>query len=407
MSVFKRGNIWWYRFRWNSEEIRESTKQTNKRTAEQMEAAHKTALAKGEVGLREKKKAPVLRDFIEDRFLPFVEQHSMDKTRTRLHYRDACRVILSSPLALMRLDEIRAEDVAGFLKFLADYRIGRAGDASVDAKAYEKSSINRKLSVLRRIFKLTSEWEVTDRTLPKVTLLKGENQRERVLSYEEEAAYLAAARAEGDAILSEYEAAKAGIRATQRGEVPIEPTDPYRLYHLALILIDCGLRPDEAYRLRWDGDVKDGELHIPGGKTKNARRIIPVTDRVKAVLRWRQQQFPGQWVFPAPTKSGHIEQSTLRDRHARANKAAGVATFVPYDLRHTRLTRWAKTMDAFTLMYLAGHGDIATTRRYVHIQADTAREAIAKAHEEENRHKSGHSAAKEEKAWREGDPVIN
>jgi hypothetical protein len=47
MAVYKRGKIWWYKFVWNGAQIRHSTKQTNKRVAEQMEAAHRTSLAKG------------------------------------------------------------------------------------------------------------------------------------------------------------------------------------------------------------------------------------------------------------------------------------------------------------------------------------------------------------------------
>ena len=43
---------WWYKFTWNGKLIRESSKQTNKRLAETMEAAHKSALARGEVGAR-------------------------------------------------------------------------------------------------------------------------------------------------------------------------------------------------------------------------------------------------------------------------------------------------------------------------------------------------------------------
>jgi hypothetical protein len=72
MAVYKRGKIWWYKFNWNGEPIRESTKQRNKRIAEQMEATHKTSLAKGEVGLRDRKPAPTLRAFSEEDFLPFV-----------------------------------------------------------------------------------------------------------------------------------------------------------------------------------------------------------------------------------------------------------------------------------------------------------------------------------------------
>ncbi len=49
MAVYKqpKSKNWWYKFTWNGELIRESTKQTNKRVAEQMEAAHRTAFAKG------------------------------------------------------------------------------------------------------------------------------------------------------------------------------------------------------------------------------------------------------------------------------------------------------------------------------------------------------------------------
>jgi hypothetical protein len=40
-------------------------KLTNKRVAEQIEAAHKTALAKREVGIRERKTVPMLKEFAE------------------------------------------------------------------------------------------------------------------------------------------------------------------------------------------------------------------------------------------------------------------------------------------------------------------------------------------------------
>ena len=53
MSIFKRGRVYWYHFIFLGEHIQESTKQGNPRVARQMEAAHKTALAKGEAGFRE------------------------------------------------------------------------------------------------------------------------------------------------------------------------------------------------------------------------------------------------------------------------------------------------------------------------------------------------------------------
>ena len=44
--IYKRGGrIWWYKFVWQGETIRESTKQGNDKVARQMEAAHRTSLA--------------------------------------------------------------------------------------------------------------------------------------------------------------------------------------------------------------------------------------------------------------------------------------------------------------------------------------------------------------------------
>jgi hypothetical protein len=48
-------------------------------------------------------------------------------------------------------------------------------------------------------------------------------------------------------------------------------------------------------------------------------------------------------------------------------------------------------MDPWTLAYLAGHRDMAITKRYVHPQADTIREAIEKARVAKTGHASGHT----------------
>ena len=53
MAVYKRGGVYWYSFVYGGERVQESTKQGSKRVAEQMQAAHRTSLAKGEVGIRD------------------------------------------------------------------------------------------------------------------------------------------------------------------------------------------------------------------------------------------------------------------------------------------------------------------------------------------------------------------
>ena len=58
MSIFKRGKIYWYNFIFNGQHIQESTKQGNPNLARQIEAAHRTALAKGEVGIKPEEGGP-------------------------------------------------------------------------------------------------------------------------------------------------------------------------------------------------------------------------------------------------------------------------------------------------------------------------------------------------------------
>src|SRR5215469_8558245 len=73
VSIYKRGEVYWYKFMWKGELIRESTKQGNDKVARQMEAAHRTSLAKGEVGIREKKVIHTLKAFCIDRVEPWAK----------------------------------------------------------------------------------------------------------------------------------------------------------------------------------------------------------------------------------------------------------------------------------------------------------------------------------------------
>ena len=170
--------------------------------------------------------------------------------------------------------------------------------------------------------------------------------------------------------------------------------------------MDCALRPEEAYRLRWD-QVLDGALHISHGKTDNARRVIALAPRAAAVVAMRREAAVGEWVFPAPTKSGHIEQFSIKGQHAKACKLAGIDHFPPYTFRHTCLTGWAEVMDPYTLAYLAGHSDFATTRRYVHPRKETVLAAMQKAQSAQGRHKSGHSGESIDSSGMPALPTIN
>lgn len=391
MSLYKRGRIWWYKFVWSGEQIRESTKQSNRRVAEQMEAAHKTSLAKGEVGIRKKEKAPTLAKFMEDDFLPYVRSTKAAKPNTVRFYENSVTNLKGYPkLAGVPLDEIRAEHITGFI-------------ANRQLAEVQVSTVNRDLATLRRVFSLAMEWGKVSTILPRVRMLAGENRRERVLTAAEEAKYLEAATALGNELTEDYKRALDGIRAVKRGQQPRQP-DAYLLRDVVTILIDCGLRPEECFRLRWQDNIRDGGVEIHAGKGKGSRRRVPASARVLGILEMRRTVSTSEWVFPAETRSGHIEGSSLKKQHATAVKLSGIDPFVLYSLRHTAITRWAKHMDAFVLQRIAGHTDLKTTRFYVHPNEDDVVEAMAKVW---SGHKSGHTAKTQPENQNSESPAIN
>jgi integrase len=278
--------------------------------------------------------AGILTEFAETDFLPCVRSTFADKIKTRLYYENGAKNLLShDDLAGAPLDSMTTEQISGYVR-------------ARQQRGLLVASINRQLQVLRRMFHLAQEWRKVEKALPSVKMLPGERHRDRVLIPDEEARYLA----------------KAG---------PL-------VRDVASILLDCGLRPEECFRLRWPS-VRDGDVEIQYGKTDNARRRIPMSQRVRAILDMRQSQANSEWVFRAPTRSGHIEPSSLKKQHLRACKEAEIVPFPLYTLRHTCLTRWAPHMDPWTLAYLAGHRDMSITKRYVHPQERTVREAMDRA----------------------------
>jgi integrase len=330
MSIFKRGKIYWYHFLFNGEHIQESTKQENRKVARDMEAAHRTSLAKGEVGIREKKPVPTLERFCRDRVEPYAKaKYEKPSPKTWLWYRFGVKTICSyEPLAGMYLDQITTEHILDFASHL-------------QAKEWEIASVNSALRAVRRVLNLAAEWGAIEKA-PDLTLLRGERHREHVVSPQDEAKYLAAAS---------------------------EP-----LASIATVLVDTGLRPDECFKLRWEhisfANGHHGTLRVIQGKTAAARRTLPLTLRVRTLLeaRWEKADKPEEgWVWSAPTKSEHVEHDSIRVQHRNALKASKVAPFVVYSFRHTFLTRLGESgCDPWTLARIAGHSSIKMSERYVH-----------------------------------------
>lgn len=104
----KRGScgVYWYKFQFGGKLIRESTKQGNDKVARNMQSAHRTALANGLVGIREKNQVPTLSDFLKNDFSPYVDARHKAKPATADYYHDGEKMLNKCDFASLKVDAI-------------------------------------------------------------------------------------------------------------------------------------------------------------------------------------------------------------------------------------------------------------------------------------------------------------
>jgi hypothetical protein len=144
---------YWYQFKRDGVAVRINTKQSNRRTAEELEAAHRTRLAKGEAGLRNPRDVPTLKHF-KERFEKATETTS---PKTKKFYSGMLKALLRFPhMAEARLNRIDEALIQNYVEW-------RGENVS-------RSTVNRELATLRKALRLAQEWRVIDR-VPRIRLL--------------------------------------------------------------------------------------------------------------------------------------------------------------------------------------------------------------------------------------------
>lgn len=351
--VYKRGKnakYYTYKFRWHGRVICVSTSQGDKRTARLLEAAHRTELAKAQVGLGVVgKDIPLFKDFA-GRFKEAIETKSRGKPETVAFYTARLRYLLADTiLPNCRLDKI--DDA-----FIDDYKQRRTKTISRRGTPFAIASINKELTTLRRILRLAQKWKILT-SVPGVEMLPGENERDFVLSYAQEEAYLNAAK--GD------------------------------LKDLAILLIDTGLRMGEALKLAV-ADVRlipaegaqYGFLTVRKRNSKNSKsRNVPLTSQVSQMLKGRITEVGTDLVFRRRDGSGRqLGQTWLNELHRDARAVLGLGDeFVSHSFRHTYGTRLGEAgVDAFTIAKLMGHSSVKMTQRYVHPSPEVVENAVSR-----------------------------
>jgi len=317
MSIYQRGDVWYYLFYINGRRYRGSTKTKNEKQAERVEARKRVAAEQGE-SLRPKR-VPLLREFAR----PFEEW--LDKTtladKTKSDYRNGGRLILKTSISAMRMDQITADDV--------------------ETTSFHESPHSRNCAIrtLRRMLGKARDWKLL-REVPRIKTIKV-FPRDRMISVEDEKKLLAAANRPLQDVLT--------------------------------IMLDSGMRNGEVIRMRWENVHWDGAFYFnPKGKTRKARRQVPLSDRVIALIRniQREQSRPREgWVFPSKkSPSGYIGLSGLEHRFRKLARMLGIPDALKlYCARHTFGTvAMAETKDPGLVKEVMGHESLTTTMGYLH-----------------------------------------
>ncbi len=162
----------------------------------------------------------------------------------------------------------------------------------------------------------------------------------------------------------------AGREITPEEEVKyFKPHSGFRnLQDFARLMLDLGLRPQEAVSLRKeDYDQMTGQIQIRSGKTRSARRALALTPACKKLMAERLRM-PGPWLFPGPDPEKHIVKFNSQHRWLLLSRGL---RFRLYDFRHTFATRKARSGVAqTTLAGLLGHNSTKILMRYVHPSQD-------------------------------------
>jgi integrase len=335
MAIYKRGGSYWYEFIFEGRRIRRPAKTRSRKAARDIESAYRIKLAKGEVGLEEPKRVPTFAGALKE-FLTWSEHQHAARPSTHHRYAVSSKA-LKRFFGATPLDRITAETVEKFKTSRARKKSDFTG------RRLRPATINRELACLKILFNRFED-TVPKNPVRKVKFLAEDNEQMRVLTSDEEKLYLLAA------------------------------SQPLR--DIATMMLETGMRPDEVCRIRRDNvHLDQGYLFNPFGKTKAARRKVPLTEKGCALLARRLEKVKGDFVFPGratdqpivKVNAAHVGTLARINRiRLEANESA-VPRFRLYDLRHTWATRAAMAgIDLVTLAAMLGHSRIQMVLRYAH-----------------------------------------
>jgi integrase/recombinase XerD len=290
------------------------------------------------------------------------------------------------------LDAYR-RDLLDFSEFLARDRQGFAGVetqtlrdylADLDARGFKSSSVARRLSAMRHLFRFLLHERI--RSDDPAVILSGPKRGRglpKVLSISDVDRLLMRAKALANAPEA---SASQRLRAL-------------RLYCLLEVLYATGLRVSELVALPLSASRRDARMIVVRGKG-DKERLVPLNEPSRQamadylaamqVLKPEKSSGPAaknrsasKWLFPSFGESGHLtRQHFARDLKELA-AAAGLAPRLvsPHVLRHAFASHLLHNgADLRIVQTLLGHTDISTTQIYTHVVEERLKSLVRDLH---------------------------
>jgi len=312
----EKSKFWTADFVVHGRRFRKSTKRTTRSAAMEIAMDFYRQAQQEEIPAR-KLRVPLLSEFAVNKFLPFVQASSLDAD-TKRYYETGWRLLSGTPARNWRINQVKGSQ-AEVLNFPAS-----------------GANANCALRTLRRMLSLAHDWEIIDRT-PRIRLRK-EVERTAIFDAELEKRFLEKA--------------------------------PQPLRDVFLVSHDTGLRPDEVIRMRWENVLWNKSLiFVPDGKTEQAKRYVPLSDRVRQLLWARKLGGNSPWIFPSKRgKEKHISYFPVAKQFSRVRRDCKIPKgVVLYSARHSFATDMLDQTGNIALVgKILGHRSVTTTQRYLH-----------------------------------------
>lgn len=338
--LIKRGAVWQTRLMFNGTLHQRSLRTRSKTEASQLEAVFRSALVKSEFGIIDSRNAPSLEKF-QEKLLAHLKANTAE--RTYGFYKQNLSVLTRYlPLASCRLGSIDSALIENFIQWRLKEKVATV-------------TLNHSLRTLRRALHIAKQWRLI-RDVPAIPLLPGEHERVAVID---------------EPTLSQM----------TKWIAAAYPTSIMR--HLLPFLVDTGLRITEACMLQrdhvtFDADGNPESIRVVKGKSKYAKRDVPLTTRAASALKACLAKSRSEWVFTGKGGKKHLTRHYPSEMFRVVRDAMNLDDdTVLHSTRHTFCTRLGNAgADAFTIQRLAGHSSIVISQRYVHSDLEAKQGAI-------------------------------